>query len=79
MISTHGDRTDLVFYRNLWDGEFSRLEALRQAQLWLLNEGTKTEDVRRGLGLEEAAAGADESGRLSPYYWAGFVLSGDWR
>jgi CHAT domain-containing protein len=72
------------FYENLWHKKLTRLEALRQAQLWLLKEGPK-----RGPGKErpvdpkqvaeakpEPAAGA---GRAPPFYWAAFVLSGDWR
>jgi CHAT domain-containing protein len=72
------------FYENLWHKKLPRLEALRQAQLWLLKAGPK-----RGPGKErpadpkalaeakpEPAAGA---GKAPPFYWAGFVLSGDWR
>ena len=59
-------------YENLWDRNLGKLEALREAQLWLMTEGKK-----RGVAVEgEAASGRD---RLPPCYWAGFVLSGDWR
>jgi CHAT domain-containing protein/Tfp pilus assembly protein PilF len=69
------------FYDNLWQKHMSRLEALREAQLWILREGTKQKDLLRGLDPIADAEGpiADESGRLSPYYWAAFMLSGDWR
>ena len=60
------------FYENLWDKQMGKLEALRQAQLWMLKEGRQ-----RGLEVDEISA--DESKRLPPYYWAAFVLSGDWR
>jgi hypothetical protein len=56
------------FYQNLWRKKMTKLEALRQAQLTMLREGMK-----RGLGEPEAPAR-----RLPPYYWAAFVLSGDW-
>jgi CHAT domain-containing protein len=58
------------FYRRLWQKEpMSKAEALRQAQLWML-ENWKA----RGT-LERAAP----EGPPPPYVWAAFVLSGDWR
>jgi CHAT domain-containing protein len=63
------------FYENLWQKGMARLEALREAQLWVLREGPK-----RGLELltgDEGSGG--EAKRAPPYYWAAFVLSGDWR
>jgi CHAT domain-containing protein len=47
------------FYRNLWEHKMGKLEALQEAQKWLM----KTEGGRY----------------RDPYYWAAFVLSGDWR
>jgi len=67
----------ISFYENLWQKKMPKLEALRQAQLQMLREG-----MQRGIGLpkdDPAAAEATRSGRLPPYYWAAFVLSGDWR
>jgi CHAT domain-containing protein/tetratricopeptide (TPR) repeat protein len=61
------------FYDNLWSKKMSRLEALRQAQLNMLREG-----IRRGLDLAPDQQ-PDEQRRLPPFYWAAFVLSGDWR
>ena len=55
-----------------------KLEALREAQLWTLREGKTNPGVQRGLEREDAPK-PDASGRLPPYYWAAFVLSGDWR
>jgi CHAT domain-containing protein len=46
------------------------LEALREAQLSILRG-----KIARGLDLD---AGRDNT-RLPPYYWAAFVLAGDWR
>jgi CHAT domain-containing protein len=68
------------FYANLWrkDKPLGKLEALRQAQLWLLREGATNKGIRRGMIREDLPAPASD-GRLPPYYWAAFVLSGDWR
>ncbi len=64
------------FYEGLWDKKLSKLEALRQAQLWMLREGA-------GRGMVDVRLPKDrlpiEDGRLAPYYWAAFSLSGDWR
>jgi CHAT domain-containing protein len=58
------------FYRRVWSEKPpSKAEALRQAQLWML-ENWKP----RGT-LERSAP----QGPQPPYYWAAFVLSGDWR
>jgi CHAT domain-containing protein/tetratricopeptide (TPR) repeat protein len=58
------------FYRRVWSKDpISKAEALRQAQLWML-ENWKP---RGTLGRPEP------KGPPSPYYWAAFVLSGDWR
>jgi CHAT domain-containing protein len=58
------------FYEGLWDATnpLGKAEALRRAQLALLREGYR-------------AVPRDEPGRgpTPPYYWAAFVLSGDWR
>ena len=57
------------FYKRLWDARnpLSRAEALRQAQLWMLDPTNR--------GVERPK----DDKRLAPYYWAAFVLSGDWR
>jgi CHAT domain-containing protein/tetratricopeptide (TPR) repeat protein len=64
------------FYENLWKRRMSKLEALRAAQLWMLQEGA-------GRGMVDVRVPRErlpvEDGRLAPYYWAAFVLSGDWR
>jgi CHAT domain-containing protein len=66
------EKTNLLmqrFYRNLWSGNLTKLQALREAQLWMLNTG----------GREDSPQSASAAKRLSPHYWAGFMLSGDWR
>lgn len=95
------------FYRNLWDRDLPTHEALREAQLWMLNQGPRRGEPRaaaqsdsdsdseppRGVvreksesktlaqrgAVRERAGAQDASNRASPYYWAPFVLSGDWR
>jgi CHAT domain-containing protein len=78
------------FYRNLWERKLPKLEALRRAQLaMLLHYDAKAGQLRApGAAVpvdpsELAAARAKlrSAGRplLPPLYWAGFVLSGDWR
>lgn len=70
------------FYDNLWSKGMGKLTALREAQLWMLRNraasaapaaDSATPDVRSLTPVQPAAS------RTSPYYWAGFVLSGDWR
>ena len=56
------------FYANLWQKKLPKLEALRQAQLWMLEEGER----RDGAGDLDQPAG----GRMPPLYWAAFVRSG---
>jgi len=68
------------FYENLWQKKMSKIDALRDAQLWLLHEGKNQPGLARGIELPaDTPASSDKAGSLSPYYWAAFVLSGDWR
>lgn len=69
------------FYSNLWEKKMPKLAALREAQLWLLHEGPKQQGIARGLELspEETAQANATTKTLPPYFWAAFVLSGDWR
>lgn len=60
------------FYENLWRRRLSKIEALREAQLWLLRE-------RGPRGLVAVEEQVQRTNRLPPYYWAAFTLSGDWR
>jgi CHAT domain-containing protein len=67
------------FYKNLWEKKLPKLEALRQAQLRMLHDydPSQMKLLSRGLDVGEGEAVAHKRG--SPYYWAAFVLSGDWR
>jgi CHAT domain-containing protein len=62
------------FYDNLWNKNMGKLEALREAQLWMLKERGP-----RGLTRIEGDREQGTGSRLPPYYWAAWVLSGDWR
>ena len=83
MWQIHDEATQLLmtqFYRNLWGKKLGKLAALRQAQLHMLEHGKELQArlIRRGLEIKELPGGALND-RLPPYYWAGFVLAGDWR
>jgi CHAT domain-containing protein len=68
------------FYANLWQKKMSRLDALREAQRWMIREGTKMPGGLRGLDVSaDGPQQVEASGQLPPFYWAAFVLSGDWR
>ncbi|MDX1943845.1 MAG: tetratricopeptide repeat protein [Pirellulaceae bacterium] len=74
------------FYDNLWtkkkpDGSplYSKLEALREAQLWVLRDWIVKDGGPRGGSRHLTDAELADSKRLPPFYWAAFVLSGDWR
>jgi CHAT domain-containing protein len=66
------------FYENLWSKKLSKLEALREAQRWLLHDGRRAPELARGLQFLPQPDSPDANG-LPPFYWAAFVLSGDWR
>ncbi len=69
------------FYKNLRDKKLSKLEALRQAQRTLMTDYTWI--AAKGLIAKRqnspAAGAGTDAERLPPFFWAGFVLSGDWR
>lgn len=65
-----------AFYDNLWRKKLSRTESLRRAQIELLNDKA-IPGKRRGMEFSTARPAKDQ--RPSPFYWAAFVLSGDWR
>ena len=64
--------------------KLGKLESLRQAQLTMLREYDPKTKRLRGPGAIKAVDPqkldvAREGEPLPPLYWAGFVLSGDWR
>jgi CHAT domain-containing protein/Tfp pilus assembly protein PilF len=87
-VDDDGTRALMIeFYKNLWERKLGKLEALRQAQLTMLREYDPKAGKLRGVGalspVDPAKLAAAEKGDrpkpLSPFYWAAFVLSGDWR
>jgi CHAT domain-containing protein len=51
-------------YQGWWGGKATKLEALVAAQRWVIANGP---------------AVAGKGGKTPPFYWAAFVLAGDWR
>jgi CHAT domain-containing protein len=77
------------FYTNLWQRKLPRGEALRRAQLAVLRRYDPKTSALRGPGPvkpivpstqgDARDAGSGQTKALPPFYWAGFVLNGDWR
>jgi CHAT domain-containing protein len=68
------------FYEHLWQKKMSKLEALRQAQLWMLREGSQRgPGAQRPVDPKKLNAVQPDQARRPPLFWASFVLSGDWR
>jgi CHAT domain-containing protein len=61
------------FYENRLKRGMPALEALREAQLWMLAERVKQE------GNELVKIEGSAARRTPPLLWAAFTLSGDWR
>ncbi len=78
---------------NLWHKKLPKLEALRQAQLAVLNDpklvSKRRAELAKERGIGETTVKLPEGGRVAapnlqdargdPALWAAFVLSGDWR
>ena len=78
------------FYTNLWLKKMSKADALREAQLWMLQHPDELEAMgvrgtsARGLLSKSTRVDATDGTaashrRTDPYFWAAFQLSGDWR
>jgi CHAT domain-containing protein len=71
------------FYDNQWRKGMGKLASLREAQLWMLRHGSKDDAVlraaTRGLDFDDVTLGPRAGDALPPFFWAAFVLSGDWR
>ncbi len=81
------------FYTNLWSKKLPKLEALRQAQLTVLNDpglvNRRRAELAKPRGIDEkpeklpaggrTAPPANHATRSDPALWAAFVLSGDVR
>lgn len=76
------------FYTNLWIKKQSKIDALRNAQLWMLRnpgelaalgvEDTETRGAVRDR-RKRVVAVQEKPAKTSPFFWASFQLSGDWR
>ncbi len=84
--AVNDDSTSILmqrFYEFLASGEFTKAEALQQAQLSLLNAGEVESAIAlrdRGIGVEAANLDAQANRpapRSHPYYWAPFILIGN--
>lgn len=81
--AVNDDSTSLLmqrFYEFLATGEFTKAEALRQAQLSLLyDEDTETrlEAVRADISIETSGRRDVPTGSRHPYHWAPFILIGN--
>lgn len=79
-ISDVGTRLLMMrFYRNLWEKKMSKLDAIIEAQRWMMTSARAA--AKAG---ESPTTATLESQKLPPQflhpsYWAPFVLSGDWR
>jgi CHAT domain-containing protein len=80
------------FLHNLWDNKMSKLEGLRAAQISILHATSRS--AADDLPLTKSALQRTYNGSITnpvandpvtqpnflpPYYWAAFVLSGDWQ
>lgn len=67
------------FYRNYWEKDQSKIDALRNAQLEVLRNPslTRGKPVKTDTPVVDAAENKQQ--RTNPRHWAAFQLSGDWR
>jgi CHAT domain-containing protein len=73
-----------LFYHKLWIEKKTPATALREAQLWILNNpdqistiaATRGPNFGKVVQLAESSKRAEGHKRSSPYLWAGFVIAG---
>jgi CHAT domain-containing protein/tetratricopeptide (TPR) repeat protein len=66
------------FYRNMWEKDMGKLQALRQAQLAMLNRSSESSrSGDRGPGAIVPQPSDTTRARARPELWAAWVLSGD--
>jgi CHAT domain-containing protein len=72
------------FYTNLWIKKQSKIDALRNAQLFLLRnpvlpDGTRLTRGEINIARPIVPDPATTRDATDPYFWAAWTLSGDWR
>jgi len=67
------------FYRNIWERKLGKLDALRKAQLDMLQTYDAETGQFRGDRRLRPSSKAESFLIAPPVLWAAFVLSGDWR
>jgi CHAT domain-containing protein len=65
----------VTYYNNLRSGA-GRAEALRSIQRKMINAPISAGKQNRGLSVEKKPSAQD---RTHPFYWASFIVSGNWR
>jgi CHAT domain-containing protein/tetratricopeptide (TPR) repeat protein len=79
-VADESTKVLMVEFHKLLAAGGEKAGALRQAQLALLNGYDARTGRLRGVGgVAEDTPSKSEGGRLHPFYWAPFVLIGDWR
>ena len=71
-----------AFYTQLLTSDVTKAEALRQAQLTLINQSNSAQSAPRGVTLvsQDGETEPEIWNRLShPYYWSPFILIGNGR
>ena len=67
-----------AFYTKFKQGNFTKAEALRQAQIALITGHQDSAGKQRGNSIEIEALPSTVGDHLShPYYWAAFILIGN--
>jgi CHAT domain-containing protein len=71
------------FYKSLLDQQLDKATALRLAQVSMIHkseDGALAMVVKRGVqaGDEPAEAPGEQQPHSHPYYWAAFILMGNW-
>jgi CHAT domain-containing protein len=67
------------YYENFFKKNLGSLESLREAQLWMLQEGRDRGFDPNETELKEGKKDKPPGKRTPPVYWAAFSLAGDWR
>ena len=82
----YGEREFLVFHGFAFFGYFPHVIEDKATQEWmetfyraLLNKGKRTAESAQEASLDVLQRRREKRESTHPFYWAGFVASGDWR